>query len=199
VVKSAELLTLEQRVQEAMEIIGKGNASRADVEATVDRMNKLCAQSKRIRSRGSQKQKKFAEPYGLALRKVIGMTRKAPDDFRAPPFPAVVTVAKLGIKEVMFDHEYLLHHLMLLNWICESWEKSKLKPTPDAYEKRLATTAATYLCDTFGIPLTATRKTWNTKASTFCRLAAVLYGDATADLQHYCLEVVQKRRNAKPG
>ena len=40
--KSASLLSLERRVQEAVKIIGGGRAQRADVEEIVDHMSKQC-------------------------------------------------------------------------------------------------------------------------------------------------------------
>ena len=87
----------------------------------------------------------------------------------------------MGIDKEGFDHEHLLRHLKLLNAICESWEKSKLgKPKPDAYEKRLAAEAALHLLKLHEIDPTTT------KTGAFCKLAAVLYGDQSADLQYHC-------------
>jgi hypothetical protein len=92
----------------------------------------------------------------------------------------------LGIDEKLFNHEHLLHHLGLLHAICESWEKSKLgKPKPDAFEKRLAAGAAFHLIKMHDIGPTTT------KTGAFCKLAAVLYGDKTADLQHHCREALR--------
>ena len=74
-----------------------------------------------------------------------------------------------------------MRHLELLHAICESWEKSKLgEPKPDAYEKRLAAKAALHLLKMHDIDPTTT------KTGAFCKLAAVLYGDKGADLQHHC-------------
>lgn len=185
-------LTPKQRVQGAVEIIGK--ASRADIEATVSQLDKMIERSKRFRSQDSGKQKRFAREYGAALRKVIGMMRKAPYELQVPAAlgAVVVSVPALGIdKEVFDDHEHLLRHLMLLNWICERGEKSKLgKPKPDAFEKRLATEAALYLLKTHGI------KPTTTKTNKFCRLAAVLYGNKSADLQHQCRKLSDERKSA---
>ena len=129
----------------AVKIIGEGIARRADVEATVEKMTKMCDRSKRTRSRESKKQKQFAKRYSLALRKVIAMTKTSPTDFRALP-SLHISAPQLGIDKEWFDHGHLLRHLKLLNAICESWEKSKLgKPKPDAYEKRLAAEAALHL------------------------------------------------------
>ncbi len=52
---------------------------------------------------------------------------------------------------------------------------------PIARRKRNAAEAALHLCDEFEIEPTITR------TGTFCRLAAVLYGDKRADLQKHCI------------
>jgi hypothetical protein len=183
---SERRLSQNQIVDAAAKIIGAGGVRRADVEAIVNRMSKLCEMSKRRRSSESKKQKHFAKQYGAALRKVITMTRKAPSDFRAPPL-LQVSAPQLDIDKEVFDHERLLRHLRLLSAICESWERSKLgKPKPSADEKRLAAEAALQLLKTHDIDPTAT------KAGAFCKLAAVLYGDRSADLQHHCRAVLSR-------
>jgi hypothetical protein len=177
---SERRLTRDQIVDAAVKIIGKSIARRADVEATVEKMIKMCERSKRTRSRESKKQKQFAKRYSLALRKVIAMTRTSPTDFRALP-SVHVSAPQLGIDKERFDHGHLLRHLKLLNAICEIWEKSKLgKPKPDAYEKRLAAEAALHLLKSHKIEPSTT------KTGAFCKLAAVLYGDRSDDLQYHC-------------
>jgi hypothetical protein len=179
-------LTPNQIVGAAVKIIGEGRARRADVQAIVEKMSKLCERSKRTRSRESKNQKQFAKQYSAALRKVIAITRRAPTDFRALPL-LKISVPQLGIDNEVFDHEHLLRHLELLNAICESWEKSKLgKPKPNADEKRLAADAALHLLKIHGIDSTTT------KTGAFCKLAAVLYGDKSADLQHQCRAVLSR-------
>ena len=180
-ITSARRLTRDQIVDAAVKIIGEDIARRADVEATVEKMTKMCDRSKRTRSRESKKQKQFAKRYSLALRKVIAMTRTSPTDFRALPPLLHISAPQLGIDKERFDHGHLLRHLKLLNAICESWEKSKLgKPKPDAYEKRLAAEAALHL-----LKLHKTEPS-TTKTGAFCKLAAVLYGDQSDDLQYHC-------------
>ena len=62
-------LTREQRMQEAVKIIGKDNVRRADIEAIVDQVDKQCERSKHTRQwQGSTKQKLFAKQFGAALR-----------------------------------------------------------------------------------------------------------------------------------
>jgi hypothetical protein len=176
---SERRLTRNRIVDAAVKIIGEERARRADIQEIVDRMSNMCDLSKRARSSKSKNQKRFAKQYSAALRKVIAMTRQAPTDFR-PPQPLLrVSAPQLGIDNEVFDHDHLLRHLQLLKWISESWEKSKLgKPKPNADEKRLAAEAALHLLKMHGIGPTTT--------GAFCKLAAVLYGDKSADLQHHC-------------
>jgi hypothetical protein len=183
---SERRLTRNQIVAGAVKIIGDDRARHDDLRVIVDHMIKACERSERTRSRASKKQKQFARQYSAALRKVIAMTRRAPTDFRALPL-LKISVPQLNINNEVFDHEHLLRHLELLHAICESWEKSKLgKPKPDAYEKRLAAGAALHLIKMHDITPTTT------KAGAFCKLAAVMYGDKTADLQHHCREVLRQ-------
>ena len=183
---SERRLTRSQIVDAAVKIVGEDRARRADVEATVDYMSKLCERSNRTRSRESKAQKQFAKQYGAALRKVITMTKNTSTDFR--PWPGIqYNLKELGIDKEVFDHEHFLRHLGLLVWICEKWEKSKLgKPKPSADEKRLAAVAALRLLRTHDIDPTTT------KTGAFCKLAAVLYGDKSADLQHHCRAVLSR-------
>ena len=70
------------------------------------------------------------------------------------------------------------------------------KPKPDAEEKRLAAEAALHLLKTHDIDPTTT------KTGAFCKLAAVLYGDKSVDLQHHCraeLRRAQIRNKNSPG
>lgn len=193
---SEQRLSRDQIVDAAVKIIGEGIARRADVQAIVEKMRKMCEQSKRTRSSESKNQKQFAKQYRLALRKVIDMTKNAPTDLRIPS-PLPVSAPQLGIDKEWFDHGHLLRHLKLLHAICESWENSKLgKPKPSAYEKRLAAEAALHLLKMHDIDPTTT------KTGAFCKLAAVLYGDKSDDLQHHCraaLRQAQIRAKNSPG
>jgi hypothetical protein len=69
-----------------------------------------------------------------------------------------------------------------------------------AEAKRVAAEAALHLCDEFAI------KPTTTKDGAFCGLAAVMWGDETADLQKHCIEVLAPgyrtfiaRRSAESG
>lgn len=194
--KSEQRLSRDQIVDAAVKTIGEGIARRADVQAIVEKMSKMCELSKRIRSSESKNQKQFAKQYRLALRKVIDMTKNAPTDLRLPS-PLPVSAPQLGIDKEWFDHGHLLRHLKLLHAICESWENSKLgKPKPSAYEKRLAAEAALRLLKMHDIEPTTTR------TGAFCKLASVLYGDKSDDLQHHCraaLSQAQIRVKNSPG
>jgi len=61
-------LTPNQIVDAVVKVIGKGRARRADVEAIVKKMSKLCKLSKRTRSSESKNQKQLAKKYSAALR-----------------------------------------------------------------------------------------------------------------------------------
>jgi hypothetical protein len=58
------------------------------------------------------------------------------------------------------------------------------EPTPTILAKRWAAEAALHLCDEFEIEPTKTRN------GSFCRLAAVLYGNKGYDLQKHCIAVL---------
>jgi hypothetical protein len=60
----------------------------------------------------------------------------------------------------------------------------RLTSIQHAQAKRLATEAALHLCDKFGIQPTTTKK------GAFCALAALMWGDETADLQKHCIAVL---------
>jgi hypothetical protein len=69
-----------------------------------------------------------------------------------------------------------------------------------AEAKRVAAEAALHLCDEFAIEPTTT------KDGAFCALAAVMWGDETADLQKHCIEALAPgyrtflaRRSAESG
>jgi hypothetical protein len=76
----------------------------------------------------------------------------------------------------------------------------RLTSVQHAKEKRVAAEAALHLCDEFAI------KPTTTKDGAFCALAAVMWGDETADLQKHCIEVLAPgyrtflaRRSAESG
>jgi hypothetical protein len=189
-ITSDRRLTRDQTINAAVKIIGFSRAQRDGVEKIVDYMNVLSERAKRTRSRESKTQKQFAKQYGAALRKVITMTGNASADFR--PLPRMrYTAKKIGINNEVFDHDHFLRHLGLLARICEDWEKSKLsKPKPSADEKQLAAKTALHL-----LKMHDTEPT-TTKTGIFCRLAAVLYGDNSADLQHHCRVALRQKRES---
>lgn len=161
-------------------IMDKGGywTPKAIVEAELFRLAERCDAQERNRTRGSKDSKRAIKQFGAALRKANSPKLGLPPDFR------------------------LLLRLDQMIYMFEAYEKKAGIPKRDAYAKRMAALSAKYLCETFGIPLRTTRKTKaNTSASVFCRLAAVLFGDERADLQHYCLELVKARQagSANPG
>jgi hypothetical protein len=153
---------------------------KAIVDAELFRLEERCAALGRDRSRWSKQASRAIKQFADALRKANRPKLGLHEDLRG----------LLGINQMIYR--------------LEAYEKVRQKPKPDAYAKRMAALSAMYLCERFGIALATTRATTRntgekTKASVFCRLAAVLYGDESADMQHHCREAVQKRRSAKPG
>ena len=143
-------------------------APKAIVEAELFRLAEECAAQERIRSRWSKGSMHAIKRFGAALRRANSPKLGLPEDFR------------------------LLLGLDQMSYMFEAYEKRAGIPKRDAYAKRSAARSAKYLCETFRILLRTTRKTKaNTKASVFCQLAAVLFGDESADLQHYCRELVK--------
>jgi hypothetical protein len=63
----------------------------------------------------------------------------------------------------------------------------RIRGTP-AYAKRFAAEAALHLCDEYGIEPTTTKASAD---GAFCKLAAALYGDPSADLQKHCANVLE--------
>jgi hypothetical protein len=170
----------ERRVDAAIEILGKG-VQRSDVEVVLDRMAKEAEELKAIRSSfESGRLKAFAKQYGAALGKVIALMEKAPPTFRTLPGLGY-RVAELGIGtevvrrnkqgepinkrkkpifagEVFPSNDKLLRHLRLLLWICQQWNR-KLKPKPNADDRRLAVRAALILGEAHGMRLVTTKGT----------------------------------------
>jgi hypothetical protein len=78
----------------------------------------------------------------------------------------------------------------------EQWVQSERRriwvvpgaPKMTATDKLAAAEAALHLCDRAGIEPATTKAA---KGGTFCKLAAVLWGDETADLQKYCQSVLE--------
>ena len=76
ITKSRPILTLEQRVDEALRIIGKVREESdfatmhrmADVNAVVDQMNRRLELWNKMKPAAAAHQKRFAEDYGVALR-----------------------------------------------------------------------------------------------------------------------------------
>ena len=173
------LIQPEERLRKAVKILGEHR--RADVEAALwglpgfPRVLGLIGQQamwKRVRSQGAKQQKRFAKQYSAALRNVITLTEKA-RDLRIPPSRKFIEQLKSRVA------------------ICDIWEKSKSIPRPHADDKRLAACMALRLLKKEGQSPTTT------KTRTFCRLAAVLYGDEAADLHHHCRVVLRRKVNMR--
>ena len=224
--KSAKLLTREQRVQKAVEIIGKDTVLIGEdtvrladiIEAELLHIEQERDALARHRLRNSEATVDALTTLGAALRRAKAAL---PYDFRV--FLGIdqmiwnleVYEATLGktvdssekLKEWLEDLEAKKPGMSAADkW--KEWLETKPgkrpnlidikpgKPKPDAYEKRLAAGAALHLLETCGIRPTST------KTGKFCRLTAVLYGDPQADLQHHCQELLppsgRRRKAAAP-
>ena len=79
-----------------------------------------------------------------------------------------------------------LQQLLARTEVFSKWPLGKPKRATQI-DKRLAATEAAALLDLHGVPLNVTR------GRGFCHLAAVLNGDATADLYEHCRAVKRDR------
>ena len=179
---------------------------KAIVEAELYHLEVKCAELGRIRVRASK-------THAPAIKQLVTALRKAksrlPEDLRL----------LLGIDKMIWHLE--AYEAVIGKTVVNTgkWkerleakpgERPNLidikpgKPKPDAYAKRMAALSAAYLCETFGIPLKTTRATIRktgeeTKASVFCRLAAVLHGDESANMQPYCREAAKEAARQRAG
>jgi len=77
----------------------------------------------------------------------------------------------------------------------KSWPLGRPKPSVASFRRKDdAVAAAAAILKSHGVPLTATRRS-SIKASVFCRVAAVLFGDPRASLYHQCRAFLTKARN----
>jgi hypothetical protein len=177
-------LSREERIKGALKILG-AKAQRSDIEPIIDRImptlfEKWMSERSKLNFRGK---KAFAKQYARALRKIIGLTEKAPPGFLpgfVPPEPVWLTSPSLGIYQQELNVQETLRNLkLLLSGVCGAWDEKNLKrgPKAAATPMRAAAVAASILCTHFQIKIKATR---NGKA---CRLAAVLYGEPGADFR----------------
>lgn len=164
----------EQRLQKAVKILGEHR--RAEIEAAILGRDSFFRQlgliqqqalKQRIRSQGAKQLKLLAKQYSAALRNVMGLTERGQRYLRIP----------LSVE--------FMEQLRFRIAICDIWEKGKSAPKPNADDKRLATSMA--------LRLLKKETPTTTKTGTFCRLAAVLYGDESADLQHHCRMVLRSK------
>jgi hypothetical protein len=196
-------LPRERRVEEAMEILGKGVLQRSDVELVLDRMEKESEKWRDIRSLESGSLKTSAKKRGAALDKVIDLMEEAPAALRTPLGIGYIG-PELGIGEplvdkrgnLMFEGEVfpsmneLLRHLRVVRRHYRSYESSKVSQKQKkaaADDKRVAAWGALKLCEMHGIRPT------KTKNGRFCRLAAALYGHPSANFLPHCQGVLKER------
>lgn len=152
---------------------------KAIVEAEIFYLENARTARERMRRRWSKQPMRAIKQFGAALRKANRPDGGLPEDLRR----------LLGLN--------LMIHMFVAY---EKGPRTKPKPKRDATAQRMATLSAMRVCELLGIPLTTTRKTGvDTKASEFCQLAAVLYGNESADMHHYCREALKGGNSAKPG
>ncbi len=74
----------------------------------------------------------------------------------------------------------MIHHLA-------AYGTAHRTPKPDAIRKRLAADYALDLCQRFGVKITTAR------TGKLCLVAAALFGDPDADLQHHCMKAISQK------
>lgn len=150
----------------------------------------------------NKRDKTIARSLGLA----IGKLEKR---LRHPDTPGVLLRATYGEHNVFLEWQAQLKH-----WR-ERFEAfgGKAQREPNDFEnspktwplgrrnrsadrlvrKHSAAAMAAEILESHGLRPTATQKSHTKKASVFCRIAAVLYGDPRADLYHQCRGFIETR------
>ncbi len=191
-------------VDKATKLLG-GKVDRADIEAELNLLDKARAALSRLRMRQSKPATRAVAQFRVALSSLRIADSKMPDDFR--------TGIRLG-----FSFDKMLQHLEVqfeayANSLGKevvnlgTWQKgldSKPgelrpaaieikhgKPKRDAVEKELAAEAALRLFNICGL------KSKTTKDGAFCHLAALLYRDPDANLEHQCRNLLKVQNRAK--
>jgi hypothetical protein len=159
------------RIGKALELIGRNRARRVEVERSVRFIDGM-----KTHLAANHPANKKAK---TAASRVAGDLRKL-----------VVDLKDRHLEAFVRDY-FAASELQSLRAHCEALAKFPHPPNrrgrgDDA--KRLAAAEAAILLDRHGLPLTVGR------GSLFCKLAAVLYGEARADFFHYCTSA-KKARN----
>lgn len=154
-------------VQQAVKLIGP-SACQEDVEYDMDAVAVMNTTALSNRKAATKRAKRAAGRLAAALRRVEDAAKSQDLDTSISLFPRE-TISK-----------WKRH--------CEKLAKTlPRKPAPNADAKRLAAAYALNLLRKYD------KHVATTKGSNFCRLAALLYGDPKADLQHQCRAVLPER------
>jgi hypothetical protein len=150
---------------------------RADVNALLDECDRIAKSRHEHRLIGSKSTKKAVKQFSAALKRL----RIAADNL--PPGLASVIWASNAFAEIMEGADEMAA-------VFAQWGESRGgKPRREADRQRLAAQSALQLWRGY------TPEPPNTaKKGKFCQLAAVLFGDQRADLQHYCVDVLKAER-----
>jgi hypothetical protein len=159
------LLTAEQRVKAVLKIVGEERRDRVErvvllLIGTQERWRGEREHKRKLRNR------RFAKQFNTRLRRITDLTRNAP--------PEWWTYA--GI-----DRDQLLHHFKMLHTVSATIEATGADPpAPSAEPKKLAALTALTVCNGCGI------EPRMTEGGKYFRIAAALYGDPEANLDHHC-------------
>jgi hypothetical protein len=163
----ARRLTREKIAKRAIEIIGRGRDEYGN-EATPADIEAELVWMKEACSNIANVRSRYSGKHMRAIRQFTAVLRKArrdlPEDLR-----------------LVSGLDLLLHNF-------EAYAAVKLQPRPEAFEKSVAADAALHLCQRFNVPTTTYER------GAFCRLAAVLYGDESADLKKHCRAALKQPR-----
>jgi hypothetical protein len=197
-INRAELDAEPEERQEIMnpaeKIIGK-TIDRAELDAELFRLDEMRAGRYLIRARGSKQAMQAVRRVYDALRRLKAAMSQLPEDFKLL-FGGDEMLRQLEVYEAVLGKEVVATGKLQEQLDAKSGQpkpaaieikRSRRKRTAD--DKRLAAELALRLCELHNIEPTTT------KTGKFVKLAAVLYGDSGADLQHQCRDLVVERKN----
>lgn len=188
----------EKTAERAIKILGNKEAIKGEIVGELYHLEIACAARRRALQRSSKQAMRAIRTFSAAVRRANRPHGGLPEDLRL----------LLGL-DLMLYHLEVYEKFLGAEADVVLEEVSKVgrdgerisaprprvipkprRPRPDAYEKRLAAEAALRLCERYGVGPTTTAR------GQFCRLAALLYGDERAGLQHHCREALNGLRKS---